>query len=148
MTVQNLLTETIATGNIDTFDAIFTINVIDHDPLRGQQAGVEGLKESYRKLRLAFHYINITIERTIADERNVCIAYTLTGVHSGVYQGIEPTNKPISVRGVKVSRFENGMIAERWGSINEYSIVDQLKKGAVGPLLSPTFTTAKSPSLV
>jgi predicted ester cyclase len=40
--------------------------------------------------------------------------------------GIEPTGKRISVRGIQVGRFENGMLVERWGSTDQLGLLQQL----------------------
>jgi predicted ester cyclase len=65
----------------------------------------------------------------VADEDYVCLAYTLSGTHQGDFQGVAPTGKRITVRGMQIGRFEGGQIVERWGSTDELGIMQQL--GAV-----------------
>ncbi len=62
----------------------------------------------------------------VADDENVCVAYTLTGTHGGDFRGIAPTGRKIKVRGLQIGRFENGQIFERWGSSDELGILQQL----------------------
>jgi predicted ester cyclase len=77
-------------------------------------------------MRTAFPDLYIAVEKLIADEDTVAFAYTVTGTHQGDFQGIAPTGKRIKARGVQLSRFENGLMVERWGSSGELGILKQL----------------------
>ncbi len=77
-------------------------------------------------MRTAFPDMNVEVEHLVADDDNVAFAYTLTGTHNGPFQGHEPTGKSIQVRGMQISRFEDGKMVERWGSTDELGIMTQL----------------------
>lgn len=64
--------------------------------------------------------------RVLADDDPVCLAYTLTGTHQGEFQGLAPTGKSVSARGVQIGRSQDGKIIERWGSSDELGILNQL----------------------
>lgn len=127
-------------GDIDgAVDTIFAPDAIDHDPAPGQGPGREGFRTFFRTLTTAFPDAHLEPATLVADEDHVCLAYTLTGTHQGDFQGIDPTGKKITVRGVQIGRFENGQIVERWGSTDELGIMTQLgaapkPKGALGKL--------------
>ncbi|CAN5286481.1 hypothetical protein BH24ACT19_BH24ACT19_15490 [soil metagenome] len=70
--------------------------------------------------------MNIEPDRMVATDDDVAIAYTLTGTHEGDFQGVAPTGRTISVRGVQIARFRDGQIVERWGSSDEMGILQQL----------------------
>jgi predicted ester cyclase len=40
--------------------------------------------------------------------------------------GIPPTGKKISIRGVQISKFRDGKMAERWGSSDQLGMLEQL----------------------
>ncbi len=114
-------------GEIDAaVDALFAPEAIDHDPAPGQPAGREGFRAFFHQLAAAFPDAHLEPATMSADEDTVCLAYTLTGTHKGLFQGIEPTGKQISVRGLQIGRFENAQIVERWGSTDELGIMRQL----------------------
>ncbi len=60
------------------------------------------------------------------------IAYTVTRTHKGDFQGIAPTGRTTEARGVQIARFEDGRIAERWGSSDELGILRQLGVDSTG----------------
>jgi predicted ester cyclase len=43
-----------------------------------------------------------------------------------VFEGQAPTGKSIEVRRIQIGRFEEGEIAERWGSSDELRIMQQI----------------------
>ena len=70
--------------------------------------------------------VDVQVETLVADDDQVGFAYTLTGTHSGPFQGHEATGKPFSVRGVQISKFDGGKPVERLGSSDELGIMTQL----------------------
>ncbi len=40
--------------------------------------------------------------------------------------GIPPTGKRVKVRGMQIARYENGKIAERWGSSDQLGMLEQI----------------------
>lgn len=114
-------------GELDAaVETLFAMDALDHDPAPGQGPGRDGFRAFFQELTAAFPDAKLEPETMVADEENVCIAYTLTGTHRGPFQGIEPTNKAISVRGVQIGRFRDGKIVERWGSTDELGIMRQI----------------------
>lgn len=126
---QNTMGHAVNDGNYEALRQAFTANVNDHDPEPGQQPGPEGFVEFFRGLRGAFPDLEVAIDHMVANADNVAIAYTITGTHMGTFQGIAATGKRIQARGMQIARFEEGKIAERWGSSDELGILKQL--GAV-----------------
>jgi predicted ester cyclase len=75
----------------------------------------------------------------VSDADQVAVPYTMTGTHKGMFQGIPATGKKIQARGVLIARFENGKIAERWGSSDELGILKQL-----GAVITPASEVRKA----
>ena len=126
MAAQERLGELINSGDIDSLDEVFAAGVVDHDPAPDQGPGPEGFKDFFRALRSAFPDLSISGETVVSDDDHVCIAYTVSGTHQGEFQGIQPTGRSITARGVQIGRFEDGKIVERWGSSDELGILTQL----------------------
>ncbi len=126
LAAQDRLGELINSGDLDSLDEVFAAGVVDHDPAPDQGPGPEGFKDFFRTLRSAFPDLSISPETVVSDDDHVCIAYTVSGTHQGEFQGIQPTGKSITARGVQIGRFEDGKIVERWGSSDELGIVAQL----------------------
>ena len=124
---QERFTEGVVNGNLDVIDEVMANDVVDHDPAPFQGPGPEGFKEFFGYMRNAFPDMNIEPERLVATDDDVAVAYTLTGTHQGEFLGVEPTGRAIEVRGVQIARFnEDAQIVERWGSSDEFGILQQL----------------------
>ena len=128
---QNIATQerfgdAINSGKLDQMVDLMAPNVKDHDPAPDQGPGPEGFVAFFTKFREAFPDLEVAVDKMVADEDNVAIAYTVTGTHKGAFHGVAPTGKKIKARGVQIARFENGRIAERWGSSDELGIFKQL----------------------
>lgn len=124
--------EAINAGDFEALRQGYTPDVKEHDPAPGQKQGAEGYVDYFRSVRAAFPDFKMSAERVVADGDQVALAYTMTGTHKGTFQGIPATGRKIHARGLLIARFENGKLAERWGSSDELGILKQL--GAViGP---------------
>ena len=113
-------------GRLDKIRELMTDTVVDHDPAPGQGLGPEGFIRFFEKFRAAFPDLKVTAEHTVIDDDNIAIAYTFTGTHTGTFMGVSATGQKIKARGVQIARFENGKIAERWGSSDELGILGQI----------------------
>ena len=130
---QEKAAELINSGDVDAgVDTMFAPDAVDHDPAPGQKAGREGFREFFHTLISAFPDVHLEPATLVADDQNVCLAYTLTGTHKGEFQGVAATGKRIEVRGLQIGRFEGGQIVERWGSTDELGIMSQLGAGPAG----------------
>jgi steroid delta-isomerase-like uncharacterized protein len=123
---QQKFGEAINGGDLEAFDNLVASDSKDNDPAPGQVDGPEGYKGFFGDMRTAFPDLNVEVEQLVADDDNVAFAYTLTGTNTGPFQGNDPTGKSISVRGLQISRFDDGKMVERWGSSDELGIMKQL----------------------
>ena len=116
----------VSSGNLSALREIFAQNVVDHDPAPDQGRGPEGFVAFFTMMRSAFPDLKVAVERIVSNPTDVAMAYMITGTHQGDFLGIAPTGKRVSVRGLQISRFEDGKIVERWGSSDEMGLVKQL----------------------
>ncbi len=113
-------------GKFYEFNDLMTPDVEDHDPAPDQGDGPKGLIDFFSTFRKAFPDLEVAVDHMVADDENVAIAYTIIGTHEGDFLGIAPTGEKIKARGVQIARFEDGRIAERWGSSDELGILKQI----------------------
>jgi len=123
---QQAFGDAVNSGKLDLLDNLVAPDSVDNDPAPGQGAGPQGFKDFFAEMRSAFPDLHIEVAHLVADENNVSFAYTLTGTHEGPLMGHEATGKKISVRGMQISRFENGLLVERWGSSDQLGMLQQL----------------------
>lgn len=121
--------EQMVAGNLDAVGEVFAPDFVDHDPAPDQGEGAEGLRDFWAAFRMAFPDLKIQAETLVADDDKVAIAYTASGTHEGEFEGHPPTGKRMSVRGLQIARFEDGMVVERWGMTDVLGILQQI--GAV-----------------
>ena len=82
--------------------------------------GLGGFKQMLNRLYLAFPDIHGTVEHMLTEDNLVVVYLNWTGIHKGVFQGIPPTGKPITVRFANLYRIENGKIVEH-SDVVDYS---------------------------
>lgn len=113
-------------GELELLDNLVAEDAVDNDPAPGQGPGPAGYKAFYGEMLIAFPDLHIEVERLVANDTDVAFAYTLTGTHQGPLMGHPASGKKFSVRGMQISRFENGKLAERWGSSDQQGMLGQL----------------------
>lgn len=123
---QKKFGEAVNTGKLEALRDLVAPSSIDHDPAQGQENGPEGYIKFFAMMRTAFPDLKVNLVKLVADDDSIAFAYELTGTHTGPFQGIAPTNKPIKARGVQISTFKDGKMVERWGSSDELGILSQL----------------------
>lgn len=83
--------------------------------------GHEGARESVAFYRQLFPDLQFEIDDQVAQGDRVASRWTLHGTYRG---------RRVTLRGITISRFEDGLIAEDWGYSDSLSFVKQL--GLVG----------------
>ncbi len=112
-------------GNLELISEIIPPNHVHHAP--GLSAsGPEGMKQLVGMFRAAFPDIRLTIEDQIAEGDKVVIRWTTRGTHRGPLMGIAPTNKAVTVTGIDIYRFANGMVEEQWSNWDAVGLMQQL----------------------
>ena len=126
LATQQRLGEYVKNSELDKIAEVFTPDVVDHDPAPDQPQGAQGFTAFFTALKTAFPDASLAVDKVVADDDNISIAYRLSGTHKGTFHGVPATGKHIEVRGLQIGRFENGKIAERWGSSDELGILKQI----------------------
>ena len=76
-------------------------------PLRGR----DGIKDFFREMFAAMPDGQLTLQRIVAGERLAAVEWRVTGTFSGgPFQGIDPTGKPVELRGLDLLEIADGEI--------------------------------------
>jgi steroid delta-isomerase-like uncharacterized protein len=118
--------EAVATGQLENIRKYVSDKLVDHDPAPNQAPGAQGLIDFFTEFRAAFPDLNVAVDHLVTDADNVAFAYTVTGTHNGPFMGISATGKKIKARGMQIGRFEAGKMVERWGSSDQFGILQQI----------------------
>jgi steroid delta-isomerase-like uncharacterized protein len=128
--------------NLDDFCAVLAEDCVDHgDP--GGTIGRAAMRQHIGAFLSAFPDLHTSLDQVIvaSDGEMVGSRTTTTGTHQNALMGIPPTGRPIRVPGVDMARLSGGLIAERWGGLDTFSLLQQL--GVVGaPSSAPAASSA------
>lgn len=110
--VRDFIDEVLNRGNIDATGKFFWEDMVEQVPFPGQGPGLDGLKDVLRGLRAAFPDMHWTIQEQIAEGDKVLSRFEWTGTHRGAFLGVPPTDRPVTVWGMVIDRFEGGKIKD------------------------------------
>jgi predicted ester cyclase len=82
--------------------------------------GVDGMREHLAAVRNTYPDYTMKIIRQYTDGDYVISEFIMTGTHRGVFLGITPTNKVISITGVDIDKVVDGKIVEHGGAANTF----------------------------
>ena len=92
------------------------------EELRGRAS----LAAMFEGLRAAFPDMELSIHRVISTDDTTVMDFSLTGTHRGDFMGIPATDRSIDIRGVVISRYRDGKIAEEWEILDTLTMLQQL----------------------
>ena len=113
-------------GNAAIVEELLAENFVNHDPLPGQEATREALKNYLPVIRQAFPDLVFSNEAMLADGDLVAHRVRMVGTHQGDFAGVAPTGKQITIRSHDFQRWENGKMVERWSIADTEGLRQQL----------------------
>ena len=119
--------EEVAMGELNTVDEIIAPEYVRHDLAGGPEThGPDGVKRLITGLRAAFPDLQTTIDDIFSDGEKVVVRFTAHGTHEGPLQGIAPTGREATWRGVNIYRVADGQIRETWQLADGLGLLRQL----------------------
>ncbi len=112
--------------NIDTIEDLVAEDVINHDPVRGEQPGMLGLKQLLSGFFSSFPDLHIHIDFMISEHDLVASRITMRGTHIGCFMDKEGSGRSFVMPGTEIFRIHNGKIVERWANFDDLSMLRQL----------------------
>ncbi len=86
----------------------------------------EDQRQRATRLRNAFPDAEATLEDVVAEGDRVAYRLTIRGTHRGEFLGVPPTGKQVAVSFFAIVRIENGKLAEEWGGLDVFDLLQQL----------------------
>ncbi len=127
--VRRYIQEVWQKRNIAAVDAFLAPNYRRHLSPTAAPLTRDGQRQRLAGFRAAFPDIQLAIEDVFAEGDRVAFRSTMRGTHHGIFQGIAPTGKHVTVALLDVVRIEDGKIVEHWGGPDLWDLLQQL--GAV-----------------
>jgi steroid delta-isomerase-like uncharacterized protein len=124
--IQRWADEGFNANNVELANSIYDANVYYHEPSAGEVIGIAKLREFVTSWRNAFPDSHLTIEEQVANGDKVATRWTFTGTHKGVFRGIAPTGKRITMSAMYFYRFANEKIVEIHAMVNIFALLQQL----------------------
>ena len=119
--------EAFNTGQLDQVDTLIAAEYIDHNPIGpGGESGIEGFKQTVRALRFSFPDLRFKVQQMIVNGDTVVTHTTMQGTHQNSFMGVDPTEKQVTVSGFDIFRLADGLVAERWGTLDGLTLMQQL----------------------
>jgi predicted ester cyclase len=104
--------------NFDAIDELVSEDYVLHDPAMPEDEEWPSGREGYRimaEMGGAMIDGDVEIEQLVPAGDHVTVCWKQTGTHVGQIGGVEPTNEEVTITGIEINRFEDGMLAETWG---------------------------------
>lgn len=98
----------------------------DPEDVERQQHGPAGFLATSRWLRDAFSALRFELQETLAEGGTVMAAAIMTGQHTGVFNGIEPTGRSITHRQVHIFAIANNQITHHRAVRDDLGLLFQL----------------------
>jgi predicted ester cyclase len=131
-TIALLSFRVIENGDVDLAEKIIAPDFInqeaDDDPedVERQQQGAAGFLATSQWLRKAFSNLRFEHQETLAEGNTVIAVSTMTGEHSGVFNGIDPTSKRIEHQQVHIFTIADDKITHHRAIRDDLGLLLQL----------------------
>jgi predicted ester cyclase len=86
----------------------------------------DGFREVRREFLRGFPDLHIEVDDVVAQLDMAAVRFSCTGTHTGVFQGIPPTNAKVSFKGTVFARVESGRVVEAWNLVDQLTLLTQL----------------------
>ncbi|MEA3001808.1 MAG: hypothetical protein QOH81_596 [Sphingomonadales bacterium] len=92
----------------------------------GLAPGLDNFKRALFAKAGGISDLSVRIDHLVGEGDKVVARFTLTGTHSGNFQGVPPTGRRVTFPATDIYRFENGRIAEGWALMDFLSFLQQV----------------------
>lgn len=124
--VRRIYKEIFDVNDITAIDKLFAPDVIIHDPLMGDQRGIEAYRQLANFFLIGFPQENTDLRLFVAEGEYVTILHTHNAVNTGSFMGMPPTGKTVHVSGLELYRIVDGKIVEFWRHDDDAGMMRQL----------------------
>lgn len=100
--------------DIDAIDEVYAERYVHHGNGGHEMSGRAEAKGFASALLGSSSDRHAVVEEQLVDGTRVATRFVSRGKHTGLLMGIEPTGQELVVRGIVISRIEDGRIVEDW----------------------------------
>jgi predicted ester cyclase len=133
--IEEIYYKGLNTGDLSVADQYIAEDYRSHGSHDDSMRGPEAFKFTIRKQRSAFSDVEYEILDLISMDDRSAVRWVMRGRHTGEFLGVEPTGKTVEHNAIIWLRFEGEKIVERWGIIDNFSLMRVLRGGS--PLGGP-----------
>lgn len=123
--VVRRLFEEVMKGNLAVADELIAEDYVQHS-IFGIPNGRESFKQFFLAFAAAVPDAQFVVEDVIAEGDKVVTRLTVTGTQTGTLQGIPPTGKKFTMKGIDIFRLVDGRIVEHWDAVDQLGMLQQL----------------------
>jgi steroid delta-isomerase-like uncharacterized protein len=124
--VRRIYTDVNDDQRYGVLDEICHPDVSVHDPIAGEQHGIEAYRGLFAFFRQAFGEQRTELHQFVAQGEFVALLHTHHARNTGSFMGAPVTGKWIVVPGVELFRLVDGKIAEFWRFDADAALLAQL----------------------
>jgi len=103
-------------GRLERFDDVLAPEYVRRTSGASRAHGLATLKELIRETRRGFPDTRTAIDQILVDGDHVAIRWHSTGTHRGVYRGVPPTGRVVTLEGATFARFQGEQMVETWST--------------------------------
>jgi len=95
-------------------------------PVVAVPRGPDAIKAHVREWLDGFADLRFAIEQQVSEGDRVASQLVMTGTHTGLWAGIPPTGRAVSIRMIAIHRVQQGKIIEDWILVESLGFFQQL----------------------
>lgn len=120
--------EVIEQGDMHAFNELVASDFVNHTAPPDTPKGPDGFAAFFTDiLRPALPDLTVELHDQIAEGDKVVTRKTISGTHQGVFLGVPPTGRRITIRVTDIVRIKNGQYVEHWGNADLHGAIAQMK---------------------
>ncbi|MDP4262833.1 MAG: ester cyclase [Bacteroidota bacterium] len=121
--------EVIEQGSLTSFKELVADDVWNHAAPPGTAPGPESMTYFILEvLREGFPDIKVEIFDQVAEDDRVTTRKALHATHAGVFMGIPPSYKKVTIQVIDIIRLRDGKYIEHWGMSNLSEVIAEISK--------------------
>lgn len=125
-TVTAFIGAVFSKGDLGAVDDYLGEDFVNHDPPLGVPAARDGMRAVAAMFRSAFPDWHSELGFLVAEGDLVVELFTASGTQRGELFGVPASGLEVSLPGINIWRLRQGRIVERWGRLDELSLLRQL----------------------
>jgi predicted ester cyclase len=123
-------------GDMSVAEKYLTEDYQSHGSYDDSIRGPASFKLTIEMQHRSFSDVKYEVLDVVSEGDKSAIRWVMKGRHTGTFVGIPATGKEIEHHALLILRFEGDKIAERWGIVDNFTLMRQLQ-GISGPLGGP-----------